>query len=69
MSSALAVSAPDKDLPLREDVRLLGRLLGDTLREQEGEARFQLVETIRQTAVRFRRDQDPEAKALLETLA
>src|SRR4030095_15900960 len=27
----------DKDLPLKEDIRLLGRLLGDTLREQEGD--------------------------------
>ena len=25
----------DKDLPLKENIRLLGRLLGDTLREQE----------------------------------
>jgi phosphoenolpyruvate carboxylase len=31
-----AVPAPDKDLPLREDIRLLGRILGDTVREQEG---------------------------------
>ena len=30
--------AIDKDLPLKEDIRLLGRLLGDTLREQEGAA-------------------------------
>ena len=27
----------DKDLPLRDDIRLLGRILGDTVREQEGE--------------------------------
>ena len=30
-----------KDLPLREDIRLLGRILGDTLREQEGEETFE----------------------------
>lgn len=29
-------SIEDKDLPLRENIRLLGRMLGDTLREQEG---------------------------------
>jgi phosphoenolpyruvate carboxylase len=46
----------DKDRPLREDIRLLGRLLGDTLREQEGAGVFNLVESVRQTAVRFRRD-------------
>jgi phosphoenolpyruvate carboxylase len=47
-----------KDLPFREDVRLLGRILGDTLREQEGEATFQLVENVRRSAVRFRKTQD-----------
>ena len=28
--------ATDKDQPLKDDIRLLGRLLGDTVREQEG---------------------------------
>jgi phosphoenolpyruvate carboxylase len=58
----------DKDAPLKEDIRLLGRLLGDVLRDQEGEAVFDVVETIRQTAVRFRREDDPEAGAELTTL-
>ncbi|MBI4195182.1 MAG: phosphoenolpyruvate carboxylase [Betaproteobacteria bacterium] len=61
-------SAADKDRPLREDIRLLGRLLGDTLQEQEGAERFALVENIRQTAVRFRREQDPGAKSELEAM-
>ena len=59
-------AAGDKDLPLREDIRLLGRLLGDTLQEQEGPERFELVENIRRTAVRFHRDRDPGAKRDLE---
>ncbi|PKO94203.1 MAG: phosphoenolpyruvate carboxylase [Betaproteobacteria bacterium HGW-Betaproteobacteria-10] len=50
----------DKDEPLRNDIRLLGRMLGDTVREQEGEAIFDLVERVRQTAVRFARASDPE---------
>jgi phosphoenolpyruvate carboxylase len=58
--------AIDKDLPLREDIRLLGRLLGESLREQEGEKAFNLVEHIRQTAVRFRRDGDLQARDELE---
>ncbi|KQQ89072.1 phosphoenolpyruvate carboxylase [Massilia sp. Leaf139] len=58
----------DKDAPLKEDIRLLGRLLGDVLRDQEGDAVFDVVETIRQTAVRFRRDADPEAGEELTTL-
>lgn len=60
--------ATDKDLPLREDIRFLGRMLGDTLREQEGEVAFELVENIRQTAIRFHRDQDPQARHELDTL-
>ena len=58
----------DKDAPLKEDIRLLGRLLGDVLREQEGEAVFEVVETVRQTAVRFRRDAEPEAGEELTSL-
>ena len=56
----------DKDLPLREDIRLLGRLLGDTLQEQQGPERFALIENIRVSAVRFRRDRDLGAKQDLE---
>ncbi|MBI2316620.1 MAG: phosphoenolpyruvate carboxylase, partial [Betaproteobacteria bacterium] len=63
------IDAPaDKDRPLREDIRLLGRLLGQTLREQEGEAAFALIERIRQTAVRFHRDRDAQAKLELESV-
>ncbi|HEY0845338.1 MAG TPA: phosphoenolpyruvate carboxylase [Noviherbaspirillum sp.] len=60
--------AADKDAPLKEDIRLLGRLLGNVLREQEGEAVFHVVETIRQTAVRFRRESDAESGAELNKL-
>jgi phosphoenolpyruvate carboxylase len=52
----------DKDLPLREDIRLLGRILGDTVREQGGEEVFEIVERIRQSSVRFRRDEDASAR-------
>ena len=40
--------SPDK--PLREDVHLLGDLLGETLRAQEGEALFEMVERVRALA-------------------
>ena len=43
----------DRDLPLKEDTRLLGRLLGDVLREQTGEDGYARVEAIRQTAIRW----------------
>ena len=58
--------ALDKDLPLRDDIRLLGRLLGDTVREQEGDDVFAVVEKIRQTSIRFDRDADAEAGAELQ---
>ncbi|MBW7900047.1 MAG: phosphoenolpyruvate carboxylase [Rhodocyclaceae bacterium] len=50
----------DKDLPLRDDIRLLGRLLGDTVREQEGDETFAVVEKIRQTSIRFERETGAE---------
>ncbi|TCO80551.1 phosphoenolpyruvate carboxylase type 1 [Plasticicumulans lactativorans] len=56
----------DKDLPLREDIRLLGRMLGDTVRDQLGDATFEVVERIRQHSVRFRRDDDLAARRELE---
>src|SRR3954453_14578060 len=58
----------DQDLPLKDDIRLLGRILGDTLREQEGEETFALIERIRQTAIRFRRDGDLQARRELESI-
>jgi phosphoenolpyruvate carboxylase len=59
---------PEKDFPLRDDIRLLGRILGDTIREQEGEAVYELVERIRQTSIRFHRDEDEAARRELETI-
>jgi len=63
----------DKDLPLRDDIRLLGRVLGDTLRAQEGEAIFELIERIRVSAIRFHRDDDRSARqdltAILDSLS
>jgi phosphoenolpyruvate carboxylase len=56
----------DKEHPLREDVRLLGRLLGDTVREQEGPVAFELIERIRRSSITFRRDHDQAARAELE---
>ncbi len=58
----------DKDQPLFEDIRYLGRLLGDVVREQEGDAVFDVVETIRQHAVKFRREDDREAAQTLERM-
>ncbi len=60
--------ALEEDARLREDIRLLGRILGDTVRDQEGEDVFDLVERIRQTSIRFHRDEDRQARRELETM-
>ena len=60
----------EKEQLLREDRRLLGRLLGDVIAEQEGPEARERIEHIRQTAVRFRRSAAAEAaqaKAELES--
>ena len=59
----------DKDLPLKEDTRLLGRVLGDVLREQIGVAGFDRIEAIRQTAIGFRRSSGADADRLRNELA
>jgi phosphoenolpyruvate carboxylase len=60
---------PDRDLdrPLRDDIRLLGRILGNTLRELEGDSEFEIIERTRINAIRFRRDRDPQAREELES--
>lgn len=58
----------DKDTPLREDIRMLGRVLGNTVRNQEGNEVFDLIEKIRQTSIRFHRDDDLEARQVLEAM-
>jgi phosphoenolpyruvate carboxylase len=56
----------EKDRPLRDDIRLLGRILGDTVREQEGEETYALVEQIRQASIRFHRNNEASARRELE---
>jgi phosphoenolpyruvate carboxylase len=58
--------ADDKDQSLREDIRRLGRILGDTVRNQHGDEVFSLIETVRQNSIRFRRDADHAAREALE---
>jgi phosphoenolpyruvate carboxylase len=63
-----SVQTTDKDAPLRYDVRLLGRILGETVRAQEGDRIFEFIERIRQTALRFHRDADDTARKELQTI-
>ena len=47
---------------------MLGRILGDVIREQEGGAAFDLIEEIRKLSVAFRRDADHAADRALKKL-
>ncbi len=58
----------DSERPLVEDIRLLGRILGDVIRVQEGAEAYELVEQIRKLSVAFRRDADHEADKALKKL-
>jgi len=69
--SAVAKPAPstvDKERPLVEDIRLLGRLLGEVIREQEGLAAFELIERVRQLSVGYRIHKDASAGRVLDRL-
>src|SRR3974390_3909257 len=67
LSRAEEASALEEDVRLRNDIRLLGRILGDTVRDQEGADVFDLVERIRQTSIRFHRAEDRAARRALQT--
>ena len=53
---------------LRDDVRLLGDLLGETLRRQEGQAIFDLVERVRALAKKARGGSDADFQTLTRIL-
>jgi len=57
-----------RDASLIEDIRLLGQILGDTIREQEGGEVFERIENIRRLSVAFERDADVEAGRKLDAV-
>jgi phosphoenolpyruvate carboxylase len=63
----------EKGRQLIEDIRLLGRILGEVIREQEGAETFELIERIRRLSVAYRLKRDAGAgetlDALLKTLS
>ncbi|MEM6490733.1 MAG: phosphoenolpyruvate carboxylase, partial [Pseudomonadota bacterium] len=64
-----APAEPEDAAPPRDDIRLLGRLLGDTVRAQEGEAVFEIIEAVRRSAVGFHYGGgDADRRALEEKL-
>ncbi|MBL8363252.1 MAG: phosphoenolpyruvate carboxylase [Rubrivivax sp.] len=61
-------SASDKNRPLVEDIRLLGRILGDVIREQAGSAAYELIERVRTLSVAYRLKRDASAGRVLDRL-
>ncbi len=59
----------DIDVRLREDVHVLGELLGDTIRQQHGEAFLQKIEDIRHSAKADRRGAGEQLSSTLADLA
>jgi phosphoenolpyruvate carboxylase len=56
LAEMMSDRSPEKELPLRRDVRSLGRLLGDILKEQGGSELFEAVETLRKWAIQHREE-------------
>ena len=54
-----------KDEPLKADIRLLGRILGDTITQQEGADVFDRVEHLRQLSMSFHKEVDGAARETL----
>ncbi|MBL8648758.1 MAG: hypothetical protein JNL46_16000, partial [Sphingosinicella sp.] len=52
----------------RDEVRHLGRLLGDVIRDFDGKAAFDTIEALRQASVAVHRDDGPERRAELARL-
>ncbi len=67
-SAKAALDAAEKNRPLVDDIRFLGRILGDVIREQDGKAAYELVERIRQLSVAYRLKSDAQAGRALDRL-
>ena len=58
----------DKDAALRKDVRILGSMVGDLLREQRGDAFYEKVEATRRMAI-ARREGEATSRELAQAVA
>ncbi|MGB5256599.1 MAG: phosphoenolpyruvate carboxylase [Woeseiaceae bacterium] len=58
------ITFEDKDQSLRDDVRTLGAMVGDLIREQSGEELYDFVETARLRAIRRREGNEVEGEDL-----
>jgi len=68
MTTARSGSAIAKNRPLVEDIRFLGRLLGEVIREQDGPDAYAVVERIRKLSVDYRLKANARAGKRLDKL-
>ncbi|WP_442939622.1 phosphoenolpyruvate carboxylase [Nocardia sp. CY41] len=67
MGESMSATEQDAIRPLRDDIRFLGGVLGDTIRDHEGPEVFDLIERVRIEAFRVRRE-EVERSAVAEML-
>ncbi len=60
------ITFEDKDQALRDDVRMLGAMLGDLIREQSGDELYEFVENARLRAIRRREGNEKPGEELSE---
>ena len=60
------ITFEDKDQPLRNDVRILGTLVGELLRDQGGEELFDIVENARLRSIRRREENEKPGEELAD---
>jgi phosphoenolpyruvate carboxylase len=60
------ITFEDKDQALRDDVRMLGAMVGDLIREQSGDALYEFVENARLRAIRRREGNEKPGEELAE---
>jgi len=60
------VTFEEKDQPLRDDVRVMGTLVGELLKDQGGEELYELVENARQRSIRRRENYEGPGEGLAE---
>lgn len=60
------VPPTDPSSLLRDDIRLLGKMLGEVIHHCEGRHIYDVIEKLRRAAVKFRREGNPRDGALME---
>ena len=60
------ITFEEKDQALRDDVRTLGAMVGELIREQNGEELFELVEDARLRSIRRREGNEKEGEELAD---